>query len=150
MGKTDTFQPFLGWLFSSLLLPLWAAVSRRHLQFCCGSKAWAESKRLAKLSWEFGDSFHQFTALGIRWLPPCLITGWWAFPAHPGVRAWFHGLPADAHSNATQPHPVSVCASGFYAESSDYLPKTNRIQDRDGLGLCSLIKLKQYLTQTLS
>lgn len=65
--------------------------------------------------------------------------------------------------------PLSACAAGFYTEPSDYLPKTNRIQDRDGLGLCSLIKLviflfknvkkikehtfkilKQYLTQTLS
>lgn len=44
---------------------------------------------------------------------------------------------------------LSACAAGFYAKSSDYLPKTNRIQHRDGLGLCSLIKLITFLCKNV-
>lgn len=153
--------------FQLPLLPLWAAVSWRHLQLCCGSRAWVESKRLAKLSWEFGDSFHQFTALGIRWLP----LAWWQVDEHflhssePRV-----GFMVSQQMPTPVPHSLTHLLPVLSAFTQNLQITYLRIQDRDGLGLCSQIKLipffarmlkkkkeehtfkilKQYLTQTLS
>lgn len=52
-----------------------------------------------------------------------------------------HGLPTDAHPRAAQPHPLPAYTVGLYAESSNYLPKSSRIEDRDGIGFCLMIKL---------
>lgn len=78
-----------GWAEATLLLPLPEGCPRKSghhsLSAHCfpsgralapwGPGGWVERKRPAKLSWEFHDSFHQFTALKMRWLPP-LLDSW--------------------------------------------------------------------------
>lgn len=151
MGITDPLQAFLGGGCSPAPCcpSLYCSLMVKSLALLFGSRAWAERKRLVRLSWEFSDSFYQFTAQKIRWPPPCLTTGLGVCPAYPGVNALSHGLPTDAHPWAAQPHPLPAYTVGLYAESSNYLPKSSRIQDRDGIGFCLMIKLITFLCQNV-
>lgn len=76
LSRSDIFPtPSWGWLTKVLSPSRLHCFPSRVGSGSMGTRGWVERKRQARLSWEFSDSFHQFTALKMRWLPP-LLDNW--------------------------------------------------------------------------